>query len=400
MLKSMAITNFHSIGEKQELSFEIKPKEALDDSARLHESGKHLNTVSCIIGANASGKTNFIKAFSFIGWFVTDSYEKLKTERPIPLELHELNQDKPCTIELEFYEKKILYRYSIELNKQQVLKEKLEKKSSELRAKFSCVFELTRNGGETKIKNPAFKINKDDWGRIEPRSNISLLSALLGLGYLPEINFFKKIATNVNQSGHNGFVDILKISEALYKNDQLQGELLSFSDEIDLGIKQFLFEEITLRISRNPEDKKNMLFCQHSSNNGDFKLPIYKESNGTQKSYSILSNDVLPILRIGGVVVIDEFEDGLHPYVAKKIISLFESKETNPHNAQFIFSTHQHLLLNDRTKTQIFITEKNPTTLESEIYRLDDIEDVRNDENYFHKYMAGAYGGTPNIKWF
>ncbi|MEQ1704891.1 MAG: AAA family ATPase [Rickettsiales bacterium] len=401
MLKSMAITNFHSIGEKQELSFEIKPKEALDDSARLHESEKYINTVSCIIGANASGKTNFIKALSFISWFVKDSYESLKVERSIPLELHKLKKDECCSIELEFYEKAILYRYSIELNKKQVLKEKLEKKVSEPRAKFSCVFELTRNGGEAKIKTPAFKMNKDDWERIKLRSNISLLSALLVLGYLPEITFFSKLRSNVSQSGRNDYIDFFGFSKNLSYNEQLQDELLSFSNEIDLGIKGFSFKEVTLRSSQNPEDeiKQKMLLCLHTSANGDFYLPIHEESEGTQKGYFVLYN-VLPILKKGGTVFIDEIEGGLHPYVAKKIISLFENKETNPHNAQLVFSTHQHLLLNDRTKTQIFITEKNLNTLESEIYRLDDVEDVRNDENYFHKYMAGAYGGTPNIKWF
>ncbi len=399
MLKKIIVRNFHSIGEEQELSFEISKKEALDDSARLHESGKYINTVSCIIGANASGKTNFIKVLSFIGWFIADSYSSLKPERSIPLELHKLKKDQPCSIIIEFYERTILYRYSIELNKKQVSKEKLEKKNLESR-RSSCVFELTRDGEEAKIKTPAFKMNKDDWERIKPRSNISLLSALLVLGYFPEITFFSNLRSNVSKSGHDSSVDIFELSEALENNEQLQSDLLSFSNEIDLGIKQFSFKEITLRNSQNPEDKikKNMLLCQHSSNKGDFNLPIDEESNGTQKSYAILSN-VLLILKTGGVAIIDEFEEGLHPYVAKKIISLFESKETNPHNAQFVFSTHQHLLLNDRTKTQIFITEKNPNTLESEIYRLDDVEDVRNDENYFHKYMAGAYGGTPNIKW-
>lgn len=401
MLKSIAVTNFNSIGARQEMSFEIKSKDALDDSARLHESGKYINTVSCIIGANASGKTNFIKALSFIGWFVKDSYETLKVERPIPIELHKLKKDEPCSIELEFYEKSILYRYSIELNKKQVLKESLKRMDeSKPYAKFSRVFELTRNSEEIKITPPSFKINKEDWERIKPRSNISLLSSLLVLGYLPEITFFKNIITNVGQSGHNNSVDIFELSESLHNNKQLQKDLLAFSEEIDLGIKKFAFSEATLRNSKNPEDeiKKSLLLCLHSSDNGDFNMPIHEESEGTQKSYAILS-EVFLILETGGVVFIDEFEEGLHPYVAKKIISLFESKETNPHNAQLIFSTHQHLLLNDRTKTQIFITEKNSATLESEIYRLDDVEDVRNDENYFHKYMTGAYGGTPDIRW-
>ena len=96
-------------------------------------------------------------------------------------------------------------------------------------------------------------------------------------------------------------------------------------------------------------------------------------------------------------MIIDEIESSLHPDLTQKLISLFESKKTNPKNAQIIFSTHQHPLIANRTKTQIFIAEKDNMKSETELFRLDDIEGVRNDENYYHKYMAGAYGGIPKI---
>ena len=65
---------------------------------------------------------------------------------------------------------------------------------------------------------------------------------------------------------------------------------------------------------------------------------------------------------------------------------------------QLIFSTHQYPLLSDRTKTQIFLTEKE--NFETQIFRLDEIEGVRNDENFANKYIAGTYGGTPNIDYY
>ena len=54
-------------------------------------------------------------------------------------------------------------------------------------------------------------------------------------------------------------------------------------------------------------------------------------------------------------------------------------------------------LMNDFDKKNIFLTVKNED-LETEIYSLNEVEKVRKDENFSAKYMAGIYGGSPNIK--
>lgn len=400
MLRKIKISNFYSVGEEQELSLQINAKDVLDDSARQYGDDDYLNVVSCIVGPNASGKTTFLKAFGFLAWFTEKSYSSFKPERPIPIEQHKLHKTKPTKIEIEFYEGAVLYRYGIELNKKHVLNEQLEKRVK----KFTPVFKLVRSAESTEITpSKSLKINDSDAERIKSRPNISLLSALIDLGYLPEITFFKKFDGNVGQAGHHrphNLEDSFRLSGALQKNERLQQEILAISKDIELGISGFKFQEVTFKNPDNPDEqiKEQILRCVHTSKKGSFSLPIFEESNGTQRSYCLLS-EIIPVLKDGGLIVLDEIEDGLHPYVAKKIISLFESKESNPNNAQLIFATHQHLLLNDRTKTQIFIAEKDPASFETELYRLDDVEGVRNDENYFHKYMAGAYGGTPNIKW-
>ena len=53
-------------------------------------------------------------------------------------------------------------------------------------------------------------------------------------------------------------------------------------------------------------------------------------------------------------------------------------------------------LMSDLSKYQIFLVEKNPEC-ESEVYRLNDVEGVRSDDNLFKKYLAGSYGGVPDI---
>jgi hypothetical protein len=97
--------------------------------------------------------------------------------------------------------------------------------------------------------------------------------------------------------------------------------------------------------------------------------------------------------------VIDEFETGLHPHMVRAIVQLFYSREHNPRHAQLIANFHSDYLLQETLeKYQIVLTEKNPVTLSSEAWRLDEVKGAaRNDANHYAKYHAGAYGGVPNF---
>ena len=101
-------------------------------------------------------------------------------------------------------------------------------------------------------------------------------------------------------------------------------------------------------------------------------------------------------LDTGSLMIIDEIENRIHPFIIEKLISLFADKTINKNNAQIIFSTHQPYLLSELTKTQIFFTEKED--LETEIYRLDEVDGVRNDDNFYMKYLNGVYGGVPEVR--
>ena len=94
--------------------------------------------------------------------------------------------------------------------------------------------------------------------------------------------------------------------------------------------------------------------------------------------------------------MIDELEADLHPHMIEPIINLFLNKETNPHNAQIIFTCHAVNVLNWLNKGQVMLVEKCQEG-NSEAWRLDSIDGVRPDDNLLAKYNAGAYGATPNI---
>jgi AAA15 family ATPase/GTPase len=124
-------------------------------------------------------------------------------------------------------------------------------------------------------------------------------------------------------------------------------------------------------------------------------LPIIYESSGTKQLFVLLKS-ILSALVNGGAVIIDEFDVNLHPEIVLSLFNLFIDPEINSNNAQLLFSTHSHLVLSRLDKYQIVLVEKNENGM-SESWRLDEVTGVRADDNYFSKYIAGAYGAVPKI---
>jgi predicted ATPase len=104
---------------------------------------------------------------------------------------------------------------------------------------------------------------------------------------------------------------------------------------------------------------------------------------------------VLPILTFGGIAIIDEIDNDLHPHMLPKILDWFRFEHTNPHSAQIIFTCHTPEVLNLLMKHQVYLVEK--TNQNSEAWRLDDVKGLRADDNLYAKYMAGALSAVPNL---
>ena len=408
MLKYIKVKNFYSIGESQKISFEINPKDILDHSAReiiLKDQAKtklSINLVACVIGANGSGKSNFLKAINFVISLVQNSYN-YHSDKFLSVQ-HSLMKDKSTTIEIGFVNNNSNYKYFIEFNSTTILKEYLKKTVQ----REVNIFEMARKKNQVEIKSN-IKINqtdKDRFASIE-RSHIPLLSSLINTGYITDMLFFKtidkgdsNILKNFSISLKNGMIDhvvrqmeLMDLEKKLHENQILLKNIIEIFKKIDSSIAEIKTSKG--EFSETKEARYNIDLI-HSSKNQKFSLNFFQESHGTQQLILLLVQ-ILPALENGGLVIIDEIESALHPDLTQKLISLFESKKTNPKNAQIIFSTHQHPLIANRTKTQIYIAQKDNVKLATELYRLDDVEGVRNDENYYHKYMAGAYGGIPKI---
>jgi AAA15 family ATPase/GTPase len=91
----------------------------------------------------------------------------------------------------------------------------------------------------------------------------------------------------------------------------------------------------------------------------------------------------------------------LHPLLTQAIIRLFNSPETNPKNAQLVFTTHDTNLLchSKLRRDQIWFTEKTEQG-SSDLYSLAEIKlskgtKVRKDASYQKDYFQGRYGAIP-----
>ncbi|MDD3889886.1 MAG: AAA family ATPase, partial [Syntrophomonadaceae bacterium] len=115
----------------------------------------------------------------------------------------------------------------------------------------------------------------------------------------------------------------------------------------------------------------------------------------TQKIFG-LSLYLYDVLLNGGILVIDELENSLHPHIVQFLANLFADPMQNKNGAQLIFSTHNTSLLNLELfrRDQIWFTEKNPEQLSTELYSLFDIK-ARRDENPAKGYLTGRYGAIP-----
>ena len=133
----------------------------------------------------------------------------------------------------------------------------------------------------------------------------------------------------------------------------------------------------------------------HMFNEQKKQLPIQYESAGTKQLF-ILLKTILQVLDRGGIAVLDEIDINLHPEIVLALFDLFIQPETNPKNAQLLLSTYSHLILSKLDKYQIVLVEKNENGA-SEAWRLDEVSGIRADENYYSKYIAGAYGAVPKI---
>ena len=401
MLKSIEFKNFNSFKESACLNFEVNEHAPKTDHF-IHLEGGRFSKVSSLFGANGSGKSSVLAVISFLQDFISDSV--FSKDPFLFFEPFNLTQNKQSDFKVEFYINNNLYIYSLKLLERRVLFEQLELVQNR-RKKVLFLRELEAGKSTYSFSAKNINLKQDFIHQVRPDTSIISTGARFNHSELIQVQMYWENIRSKYHFPEKGQNDILHTSKLYYKNKKLFREAKEILVKADLGLSDIDIEvDIEKKAEKNIKKvkiakklkKTYYPFGIHKNKNEEFYLPFYMESEGTQILYTMLSL-VLPALETGSACLIDEIESSLHPDIVNMVINLFSSKADNPNGAQLICTTHNPLIMSSLSKYQIFLTEK--VDCESELYRLDEIDKVRPDDNFFRKYLAGAYGGVPNLDY-
>lgn len=394
-MHTLRFSNFFSFADETEISFVLDARaNDAESSFSSTATDRHLSKLLAVVGANGAGKTNVIKALDFVFWFVTQSFFK-EGGHALKVEPHLFGADRASRFELEFEAEHKLYRYTLAVTSERVLSESLQLKTSRL---FSTLFtrEWDEASGTEKIQQRGFGLPQKQAERVKPLA--SLISTAEQFGVETAKTIVKALGnrrSNVGLAGRRAFrgvPDVVGATKFFSDSELHRQKMVTLLNQWDFGLQDVRIE--TLRNMRDGQEEEVLVpFGIHRDGKREMKLPMFAESSGTQAAFVLLAG-LLPILAEGGIVIFDELESDLHPLMLEPILNLFISPKTNPHNAQIIFTCHSLEILNLLRKGQIMLVEKTEHC-RSEAWRLSDMEGVRADDNFYAKYMAGAYGAVP-----
>lgn len=391
----------------------IQPLAKGEDEIRL------LNT-ALIYGANASGKTNLLRAIFEIIRFIGKSKPKAGEKIPIydPFLFASETKESPVEFTIEFVGKdNIKYKYELSFNSKNVIKEELTYWPNN---KLTLLFSRALPDDLESLKHIGQLGSTYKNKEIEIFHNQALLSKFgeeIPNEIISEVYIYISKIEVINACSSRKLSTLRKETREKMAKDstllQKMNELIQFADTGLNGINIKEINEADLNLPKDiPDTAKNKFlndykyfvtgkhpFYQNSQlSKEEEQLPFDEESQGTNTLFA-LGGRLLQAIENGEVIFVDELETSLHPYLSKLLVSLFQNARINKKNAQLIFTTHDVTLL-DRTlfrKDQVWFAEKDKFGA-TNLFSLQDFNDVREDTPFDKWYLAGKFGGIPNIQ--
>ncbi len=411
MLLQFSVENFQSIKNKVILSLEPSQDKEHPENIITKKKYSAMNTVA-IYGANASGKTTLFKALTVALVAVRNSSNVQITNAipVIPFRFDEECVQKPSSFEFVFVAndgKKYVYGFSAFPDR--VVEEYLYVYNS---SKPSRIFDRT-NTNEYKFPRNL----KAEMELVLQRNtpNKFFLSTATSWNVDATKPAFEWLANGIDTFTNIG--DMQGIALDFYRNDQ-KGEFTSFTQELmqhaDINITNINIKAREIpqgQLNQNPfgilfqfpivqkqyeyQITTGHVVKKEDGSEKEYRLQLADESLGTQQLFTYG-----PILKkafdSGKVIMIDEIDKSLHPFIVKFLMNLFRDPEINKNGAQLIATTHETPLLSLDTfrRDQVYFTEKNADTGITDLYSLDEFS-VRKTDNIEKGYLLGRYGAIP-----
>lgn len=408
MLLRFRFSNIRSFRTEQELSLIAGPFSDMPELVRHPETiSEGVLPTAAIYGANASGKTNVLRALEFLSEAVTLSHRKWKPDGVIPRMPFLIDDDSrhaPSELEIDFLTGGIRYRYGMRIDSAEVLQEWLH---AYPRGKKQTWFHRKRGEpisfggkmpGENRTIESLTRKNSLFLSAAAQNNHESLSPVyqwITGLLYVFRTGDWEHTAKLCGAPEYLAAVERLVsvadlgVTGLKVREERLPDELMRIYKAVASALRSDGAE---------PQEPpaSNEIRLLHRSGNGEVPFSIDQESRGTI-SYLALLGPIVDALKRGIPLCVDELDGSLHPLLSAQLIQLFNEPTSNPKGAQLIFTTHDTNLLSSGLlrRDQIWFTEKKDDA-SSQLFPLSDFR-PRRTENLENGYLQGRYGAIPFV---
>ncbi|MEW9553976.1 ATP/GTP-binding protein [Nonomuraea sp. NPDC050783] len=402
MLLSFRVSNHRSLRDEQQLL--LTPAYHDDDS----RDDRQAVPVVAVFGANASGKSNVLDALVYMRNMVRGSLRESEPGTGVarhPFALDPAARDEPSTYVVDLLLQGVRYTYGFAVDDSHVVEEWMfsypRKKKREIFHRRGDDYAIGDRSPASMHQVAAITESNVLFLSVAARSKQDLVRPVYG--WFAEILYrnplklrYPRLSAVVDALERPGYLDRMTSLLRAADTGIESAEIIEESDA-DLAQRSARIKALD---GYAPARRKEILF-RHRGEHGTFPLNLRDQSFGTQTLYD-LGVAVFRALDAGSVLIVDELDSSLHPYLTAQLVRLFRDPELNTNGAQLIFSSHDASLLGRvqgeevLKRDHVWFTEKNECGV-TELFSLADFK-PRREDNRERRYLAGRYGAVPVVR--
>ena len=397
MLCQFTVKNYKSIRDEVTFDMQAAAISEHEDKVIIDKDGEQFLPVSAIYGPNGGGKSNVLEALHTLAakvlrplYATGDNEDRIFLQKKLiiePFAFSEETKNEPTEFEIFFRTEIAEYRYILHVKKDVVMYESLYRVKLDT-GRRSALFERDE---EIVLKGVFAKLKISD----ELSATLPLLS-YLGITYKKN-----EVVKDVLEWFEYG-VDFLnygnpieELRMAVSNSDDVKQLMLDMIQEMDLDIVDF-------RVVEDENDRIDV-YTKHMVEGYEAELTLLEESSGTKKLFGLMPFIAASLLT-GTVLVIDELDAKIHPVLLRHIIMMFNDMKINKKKAQLIFTSHDLSTMNSEVfrRDEIWFVAKG-NAQNSKLYSLVEFknekgESVRKDAKFDKQYLEGKYGADPYLR--
>ncbi|NSX04019.1 AAA family ATPase [Cupriavidus gilardii] len=415
MLVEFRVKNFRSLRDEQVLSLVASKDASLADTNTVESGLKaapRLLSSAVVYGANASGKSNLIKALQYMRGVVVESATVVQpgqTYAVQPFRLDTASAEEPSEFEVTVILSGVRHQYGFAMTQQRIVREHLlVYKAFKPQRWFERHYDAS-SGKDVYEFGTGLKGSKTLWENAT-RSNALFLSMAAQLNSEALRPLFDWFASSLVLFNEQALLNP-QVSIEMLKQPGGRKRICDFLTSADISIADI--EVVTRKVPgqtmhfdvaagkselRYEEVEQQQLRFSHTTGRGTAVFDLMDESSGT-RNLLFLAGPVLDILEKGQTLVIDELDTSLHTLLVRELVRMFHRPEINTGGAQLIFTTHDTSLLDAPDlfrRDQIWLVEKDNEQA-SNLIALAEFSPRKN-EALERGYLIGRYGGIPFVR--